>query len=73
VIWYKKNQCACDIIQKKSMCFNILKQWYRRVTDLYVVPIKIVVRNRVTSCFSIWNTPSPVSFSANSRTWIEIP
>ncbi len=37
--------------------------------DPYVVPMRMVVRKRVTSWRSKWNTPPSPSFSANSRTW----
>lgn len=48
--------------------------YYRRESRQgnYVVPISIVVRNRVTSLRSSLKTPFSGSFSANSRTFVEI-
>jgi hypothetical protein len=49
------------------------KRWYSSIKrpnkEEYVVPISMVVRNRVTSLRSSLKTPFSDSFSANSRTF----
>lgn len=59
---------------KKGIILNLKYEFYLIiiVTGDYVVPISIVVRNRVTSLRSSLKTPFSDSFSANSRTLFKL-